>query len=78
MWWTAFTLFVGGAMVWFAATGFYVMANALYWIGSEPRLAPDHAPSGRCVECNLSLTCVKHPQATSAPALVSIGLSIEP
>ena len=39
-WWLAFTAFVGGAMVWFAATGFCIMANALYWLGAEPRLAP--------------------------------------
>src|SRR5579862_1327435 len=32
-WATLFTIFVGGAMVWFAATGFCVMANALYWLG---------------------------------------------
>lgn len=40
-WWLAFTGFVGGAMVWFAATGFCIMANGLYWIGAEPRLNPD-------------------------------------
>ncbi|MGD8495952.1 MAG: DUF2892 domain-containing protein [Gemmatimonadales bacterium] len=40
-WWLAFTGFVGGAMVWFAATGFCIMANGLYWIGAEPRLAPE-------------------------------------
>ena len=39
-WWLAFTGFVGGAMVWFAATGFCIMANGLYWLGAEPRLAP--------------------------------------
>ena len=39
-WWLAFTGFVGVAMVWFAATGFCIMANALYWMGAEPRLAP--------------------------------------
>jgi hypothetical protein len=44
-WWLAFTGFVGGAMVWFAATGFCIMANGLYWLGAEPRLAP--APDGR-------------------------------
>ncbi len=43
-WWLAFTGFVGGAMVWFAATGYCIMANGLYWLGAEPRLAPD-----RCV-----------------------------
>ena len=39
-WWLAFTGFVGSAMVWFAATGFCILANYLYWIGCEPRLAP--------------------------------------
>lgn len=39
-WWLAFTGFVGVAMVWFAATGFCIMANGLYWFGAEPRLAP--------------------------------------
>ncbi len=42
-WWLAFTAFVGGAMYWFAATGFCIMANMLYWIGAEPRLAPEYA-----------------------------------
>ena len=39
-WFLAFTGFVGGAMVWFAATGYCIMANGLYWLGAEPRLAP--------------------------------------
>lgn len=39
-WWLAFTGFVGVAMVWFAVTGFCIMANGLYWLGAEPRLAP--------------------------------------
>jgi hypothetical protein len=38
-WWLSFTAFVGVAMVWFAATGFCIMANSLYWLGAEPRLA---------------------------------------
>jgi hypothetical protein len=44
LWWLAFTGFVGAAMIWFAATGFCIMANGLYWLGAEPRLArsPDH------------------------------------
>jgi hypothetical protein len=50
LWWLSFTAFVGAAMVWFAATGFCIMANGLYWLGAEPRLgpAPDHpaVPSG--------------------------------
>jgi hypothetical protein len=57
-WATLFTLFVGGAMVWFAATGFCVMANALYWLGAEPRLNPQSMPSGRCEECAMSDVCV--------------------
>lgn len=39
LWWLAFTGFVGAAMIWFAATGFCIMANGLYWLGAEPRLA---------------------------------------
>jgi hypothetical protein len=42
-WWLAFTGFVGTAMVWFAATGFCIMANGLYWLGAEPRLAPEYS-----------------------------------
>ncbi len=57
-WFTLFTAFVGGAMVWFAATGFCVMANALYWLGAEPRLTPETMPSGRCEECAMSTVCV--------------------
>ena len=44
-WWLAFTGFVGLAMVWFAETGFCILANFLYWIGAEPRLAPEGATS---------------------------------
>lgn len=40
-WWLLFTGFVGVAMLWFAATGFCIMANGLYWVGAEPRLAVD-------------------------------------
>lgn len=40
-WWLAFTGFVGAAMVWFAATGYCIMANGLYWLGAEPRLSPE-------------------------------------
>lgn len=57
-WWSAFTIFVGGAMVWFAATGFCVMANGLYWLGAEPRLNPQSMPSGRCTECSMSEVCI--------------------
>jgi hypothetical protein len=45
-WWLLFTGFVGAAMVWFAATGFCIMANGLYWLGAEPRLAPDRKAVG--------------------------------
>ena len=45
-WWLLFTGFVGTAMVWFAATGFCIMANSLYWLGAEPRLAPLRQPDG--------------------------------
>lgn len=44
VWWLLFTGFVGAAMVWFAATGFCIMANGLYWLGAEPRLAPEQRP----------------------------------
>jgi hypothetical protein len=57
-WVTLFTIFVGGAMVWFAATGFCVMANGLYWLGAEPRLTPEAMPSGRCEECAMSGVCL--------------------
>lgn len=45
-WWLLFTGFVGGAMVWFAVTGFCIMANGLYWLGAEPRLKPEAARLG--------------------------------
>jgi len=57
-WWTLFTIFVGGAMVWFAATGYCIMANALYWLGAEPRLAPVAMPSGRCTKCAMAPACL--------------------
>ena len=57
-WVTLFTIFVGGAMVWFAATGFCVMANGLYWLGAEPRLTPEAMPSGRCEACAMSGVCL--------------------
>ena len=57
-WFSLFTLFVGGAMVWFAVTGFCVMANGLYWLGAEPRLAPEALPSARCTECPKSGDCL--------------------
>jgi len=45
-WWLLFTGFVGAAMVWFAATGYCIMANGLYWLGAEPRLAPEKQSLG--------------------------------
>ncbi len=45
--WLFFTAFVGGAMVWFASTGFCIMANALFRMGFEPRLAPESVLPGR-------------------------------
>jgi hypothetical protein len=58
MWVVLFPIFVGGAMVWFAATGFCVMANGLYWLGAEPRLSPESMPSGRCEVCAMSGVCL--------------------
>ncbi len=51
-WWLSFTGFVGAAMVWFAATGFCIMANGLYWLGAEPRLAPEYGqpPAGAAAD----------------------------
>lgn len=57
-WWALFTGFVGAAMIWFAATGYCVLANILLWLGSEPRLNPDHMPSARCADCALSDSCL--------------------
>jgi hypothetical protein len=57
-WWTLFTGFVGGAMIWFAATGYCVLANILLWLGAEPRLNPDLMPSGRCADCTRSGVCL--------------------
>jgi hypothetical protein len=57
-WWTLFTGFVGCAMVWFAATGYCVLANILLWLGAEPRLNPQLMPSGRCAVCTQSAVCL--------------------
>jgi hypothetical protein len=65
-WVSLFTIFVGGAMVWFAATGYCVMANFLYWLGAEPRLNPEAMPSGRCGHCAMAPVCVSNPQVTRA------------
>jgi hypothetical protein len=50
-------------MVWFAATGDCIMANMLFWLGAEPRLNPETAPSGRCANCAMSPVCVSNPRA---------------
>jgi len=36
------------AMVWFAGTGYCIMANGLYWLGAEPRLSPLNRETGAC------------------------------
>lgn len=69
-WFTAFTAFVGGAMIWFAATGFCVMANGFYWLGAEPRLSPESLPSGRCTECPKSGDCLGG-HSILAPAVIT-------
>lgn len=63
-WWTSFIVFVGGAMVWFAVTGYCIMANMLYLLGAEPRLNPAAPPSGRCTHCTMSSVCTSglHPR----------------
>lgn len=66
-WWAVFTGFVGSAMVWFAATGYCVLANILLWLGAEPRLNPNLLPSGRCTECVKSSVCLTR-GATAAAA----------
>ena len=76
-WLTAFTLFVGGAMVWFAATGFCVMANGLYWLGAEPRLNPESAPSARCEECGMSGICVGEHAKRIAPRMPAAPITIQ-
>ncbi len=51
LWWCLFTGFVGVAMLWFASTGFCILANLLYWIGAEPRLKPPRdSADGRTVD----------------------------
>jgi len=65
-WWMLFIVFVGGAMVWFAATGYCIMANMLYALGAEPRLNPESLPSGRCANCAMSAVCVSDPHARLA------------
>ena len=57
-WWSLFTGFVGAAMIWFAATGYCVLANILLWLGAEPRLNPARLPSGRCADCMAASVCL--------------------
>jgi hypothetical protein len=57
-WWPLFTGFVGAAMVWFAATGYCIMANGLYWLGAEPRLVPE-----RRVDCPTAPVPGEHARA---------------
>ena len=40
--------------VWFAATRYCVMANALYWLGAEPRLNPATPAAVRTAQCPAS------------------------
>lgn len=47
-WFLAFTGFVGGAMLWFPATGYCIMANGLYLLGAEPRLVPEAGNDRAC------------------------------
>jgi hypothetical protein len=70
------------AMVWFAATGYCIMANMLYWLGAEPRLNPETAPraAARIARCRRSVSAIlaqglrteRRPRASSAdrPVLV--------
>jgi hypothetical protein len=77
-WWTLFTIFVGGAMVWFAATGYCVLANLLYVLGAEPRLVPDSMPSGRCNECAASSVCFGHPKPNKGSILIPQASDVFP
>ena len=56
LWWMSFIVFVGGAMVWFAATGYCIMANMLYAIGAEPASIPKrcHPGAARIAPCRRS------------------------
>jgi hypothetical protein len=67
-WFAAFTFFVGSAMVWFAATGYCILANLLYWLGAEPRLHPEAMASGRCADCTISPLRLSNPRLTPTHA----------
>jgi hypothetical protein len=45
--WVLLIIAVGLASVVVSLTGFCIMANGLYWLGAEPRLAPEqgHEPA---------------------------------
>lgn len=66
LWWLSFIVFVGGAMVWFAVTGYCIMANMLYALGAEPRLNPEAMPSGRCTKCTMAPVCMHGRSASPA------------
>jgi hypothetical protein len=53
-------------MVWFAATGYCIMANMLYALGAEPRLNPEAMPSGRCTKCAMAPVCMHGQSARPA------------
>jgi len=53
-------------MIWFAATGYCIMANALYWLGAEPRLNPNLMLSARCSQCAMADVCVSNPKLRPA------------
>ncbi len=71
-WWAAFTAFVGAAMVWFAATGYCVLANILLWLGAEPRLNPKLMPSARCASCAKSAVCLEPTENRARPGLARV------
>jgi hypothetical protein len=45
---------VGTAMVWFAATGYCILANGLYWLGAGAEPAP--APPAACPDVQARAT----------------------
>jgi len=75
-WWTLFTFFVGAAMVWFAASGFCILANALYRLGAEPRLNPQALGSGGGATLQVSDPRVTTPRhIVGAPAVQELTSS---
>ena len=54
----------------FAVTGFCIMANGLYWVGAEPRLAPEDRPAARSPSRHeAGVRPRKHPNSTRRPPL---------